>query len=271
MSTDAELLSIANATGFPLQIALQNAVEANCPDWCVRHREHAWRNPTDGRSGFIDVVLEHRTTSDSIVIECKRVQESNWLFLGHSGSNAPRRQCKAWATQRRDHGYNHFGWTEVTVDPPTPEAQFCAVRGQSTNDKSTFLERVASELVSSTEALAYEERNRPIESHDRTRLYLNVIVTTAVLQFASFSAGALSLDDGLLSADTQFQEIPSVRVRKQFSMRALPLTEDDWFNSAAVDRKREDTVFVVSARHFVEFLNNLDMMKIETGGVGGLS
>src|SRR6185312_689342 len=265
MSTDAELLSIANATGFPLQIALQNAVEANCPDWRVHHREHAWRNLEDGRSGFIDVVLEHKSTSDSVVVECKRVRESCWLFLGHSGRDTPRRNCKAWVTQHRQNGLSHFGWTDITVDPPTPEAQFCAVRGQSTNDKSTYLERIASELVSSTEALACEERERPMENHDQTRIYLNVIVTTAVLQFAAFSAESLNLADGLLSPDTNFQELPSVRVRKQFSMRKLRLTEDDWFYSDKVDSKREDTVFVVSARHFIEFLNSLDVSKVNTG------
>jgi len=110
-----------------------------------------------------------------------------------------------------------------------------------------------------------------MENHDQTRIYLNVIVTTAVLQFAAFSAESLNLADGLLSPDTNFQELPSVRVRKQFSMRKLRLTEDDWFYSDKVDSKREDTVFVVSARHFIEFLNSLDVSKVNTGGVRGFS
>lgn len=198
MTAEDELLKVVNSSGFPLQIALQHAIEEKATAWRVRHKEHAWSSPNDGTSGFIDLVVQHRQSEDSLVVECKRVQHAAWLFIGHSGSTAERRHCKAWATHYKDAAMKLFGWVDLSVDPPTPEAQFCCLRGQSTNDKNTFLERVAAELVSSTEALALEERDYRSDSQESMRLYFNVVATTASLHFVEFDRTALSLGDGAL-------------------------------------------------------------------------
>lgn len=262
MATDSDALRIVNSSGFPLQIAVQNAVESAQLPWKVVHKEHAWRNDLDGGSGFIDLVVQNYRTQDTVVVECKRVQDSTWYFLNHEGTARDRRQCKAWATYFETEILKYFGWTDIQVQPWTPQAQFCCVRGQSSNNGNTFLERIAGELVSSTEALAIEERNYPHLRGGQPRLYFNVIVTTAELQFVEFDPKTMSLDTGTL-ANANSQVVPYLRVRKQFSTHPEPLTAQHLNSRSDPDQLRENTVFVVTARHFVEFLRALDVEEID--------
>jgi hypothetical protein len=262
MTDTTELLKTVNGSGFPLQIALQAAVAAECPAWRVVHREHAWHNRIDGSTGFIDFVARHEQTHDCAVIECKRVQASTWVFLSHNGIARQTLKTRGWLLKYQGKNVTHCGWSEVRVGPQTPEANFCTLRGQSTNDKNTFLERVASELVSATEALAMEEREFRPERDEFARMYFNVIVTTAQLRFAEFKYEDLVRDEGALTS-ANFLEIPYVRVRKQFSTRPVSISVNDWFRSDNLDARRENTVFVVNAKHFTSFLNALDVTKIE--------
>lgn len=262
MVTDQDALRVVNSSGFPLQIAVHNAVESAQLPWRFVHKEHAWRNDLDGGYGFIDLVVQHSETRDNVVVECKRVQDSTWYFLDHGGAATARLQCKAWSTYFEGENLKHFGWADFAVQPSTPQAQFCCVRGQSSNSGNTFLERVAGELVSSTEALALEERNYPRPPGGQPRLYFNVIVTTAELQFAEFDAGALSLDSGTL-ANANFHVVPYLRVRKQFSTHPEPLTAQQLSFRSDPDQFRENTVFVVTARHFGDFLRELAVNEID--------
>jgi hypothetical protein len=267
MPSDTDLLAVANSSGFPLQMALANAVETQAADWKVCHREHAWRNTTTGQSGFIDLVVQNRQSHDSVVVECKRVLNSAWLFLGHSGSAKLRRHCKLWATVFAESKWRHFGWADLQIPLETPEAQFCCLRGQSANDKNTFLERIAGELIASTEALAYEEKDYRKPKEDSCRLYFNVVVTTAQLHFAEFEKQNLSLEDGTLS-HARFHRVPYVRVRKQFSMQPAPLGPSDWHRTDDPDYRRENTIFVVEANQFTKFLADLSVMDINAGSIG---
>lgn len=262
MSADDDLLRVINGSGFPLQIAVQHLVEQHGTEWQIRHREHAWSNPKDGLSGFIDVVLEHRHTKDSLVIECKRVQNAAWLFLSHTGTLKSRLHSKVWATAFKDQLLHHFGWTDVSIPLETPEAQFCCLRGQSSNDKNTFLERVAGELVSATEALAHEERDYRNKQDESCRLYINVIVTTAPLYFATYNTASLDLESGSLT-NAAFHQVPFLRVRKQFSMRHTALTPDDWQRQENIDYRRENTIFVVEAINLENFLKQLNAENID--------
>jgi hypothetical protein len=265
--SETELLRVINGSGFPLQIALQNAVEAEAPGWRISHREHAWSNTSDDRSGFIDFVVQNVETSDSVVVECKRVQDASWLFLGHTGSPKATEVFNTWATVFPEARAPYFGWVDLRVPLPTPEAQFCCVRGQTSNDKNTFLERLAAELVSSTEALAAEEREYRDDSRESCRLYFNVIVTTASLHFAEFDKQSLNLHDGILEKAT-FHQVPYVRVRKQFSTKPRPLSPKDFHSHRDPDTLRENSVFVVEASSFTKFLHELQVLKIDVRAIG---
>lgn len=186
------------------------------------------------------------------------MRNATWLFLSASGSAKPRRHSKSWVTRKKGGQTIAFGWHEVPIDPATPEAQFCAVRGQTTNDKNTFLERVAGELVSSTEALAVEERDYGPENDDSVRFYFNAIVTTARLKIAEFDPSHLSVTDGTL-AEAKFHDVPFVRVRKQFSMRPASLSRAIWLRHDDPDYRRENTVFVINSDSLNEFLAQFDI------------
>jgi hypothetical protein len=266
-SIDAELLRVINGSGFPLQIALQNAVETAAPGWKVSHREHAWSNPSSGQSGFIDFVVRSDETSDSVVVECKRVQNASWLFLGHTGSPKPTEVFNTWATVFPEARPPYFGWVDLRVPLSSPEAQFCCIRGQSSNDKNTFLEKIAAELVASTEALATEEREYRNDGRESCRLYFNVIVTTASLYFAEFSKESLNLEDGTVE-NAKFHKVPYVRVRKQFSMQVKPLTQEDFHSRYDPDIRRENSIFVVEAVHFIKFLQELKVENINVRAIG---
>lgn len=254
-ASNAEHLRVANESGFPLQIAVQHAVSSRTQvhGWKVAHVEHAWTNRDDEKSGFIDLVLQDRHGFASLVLECKRVRDATWLFLNTKGSPVDRYHCKAWATHYRSPDFRTFGWVELPVEPATPEAQFCAVRGNNSNDQNTFLEKIASTLISSTEALACEECDYRDKGSESIRAYFNVIVTTAQLAVASFDVSDLSITDGTLSR-AQFTDVPYVRVRKQFSLRPQRLSPKDWESQENTDYRRENTVFVVRADKLDQFL-----------------
>lgn len=268
MTTDSELLRVINGSGFPLQIAVQHVVEQGTTAWRVVHKEHAWQNGNDGQNGFIDLVLQSNETYDCLVVECKRVMESAWLFLSHNGQTALRTHCKAWVTafKAQERYPNPFGWVDIQLPLGTPEAQFCCLRGQLANNKNTFLERIAGEMVSATEALAMEEREVRAGPQGSCRLYFNVLVTTAQLYFAAFEQSHLKLDEGSLSEAT-FKRVPYLRVRKQFSLRPYGLGPSDWRREDEVDYRRENTILVVEAAHLLDFLNEFRVGDINTSHI----
>ena len=123
---------------------------------------------------------------------------------------------------------------------------FCAIRGQSVNDRTTLLERIGGELVSATEALAEEERDFRLPNSPTVRFYFNVIVTTADLKVAKFNPQDVSLADGTFD-HAEIDSVPFVRLRKQLSMRPVRFTPEDFQNNMQTADSKENTVFVVRA------------------------
>jgi hypothetical protein len=253
-------LDIANASGFPLQIAVENYIRQTEAKhrWRVFVREHAWTLGED--SGFIDLVLVDRPGTFYLTVECKRVRESSWVFLPWDGDPQLRRHMNAWVSSHADgRGVGAFGWHDLSGSPDSPEVAFCSVKGQDPSGQRTLLERVGSELILSTEALARELRGFRHETLPDLKIHVAVIVTTAKLTVANFNPDKLSLKDGNLPADTQFEEVPFVRFRKQLSAKPNLLTPADYANRHLL-RARENTVFVVNAdQGLVPFLTTLDV------------
>jgi len=78
MNDQCTQLESINASGYPLQIAIANAVKASSGShcWHVLYEEHAWRH--DNRQGFINLVLEHESLQVVLLIECKRLSDTKW-------------------------------------------------------------------------------------------------------------------------------------------------------------------------------------------------
>jgi hypothetical protein len=260
MPPDPDALKIANDSGFPLQIAIERAVTETSKShgWKVRYVEHAWANPTDQESGFIDLVLQDQYRTSFLVVECKRVRHATWLFMHSSGEAKPRLHTKSWVSHYAAGQMAHFGWYDIAINPASPEALFCAVRGQSATDRSTLLERVGSEVTSATEALAEKERDLRLANQETIRLYFSVIVTTAEIAVAKFDPASISLTDGTLPA-AEFESVPFVRFRKQLSTRPISLSPKDYDNATDVSYLSENTVFVVRADALTQFLADFDV------------
>lgn len=259
MTSGKDPVSLANDSGYPLQIAIENLVARTVDQhgWKVRYVEHAWTNKLDQETGYADLVLQDRHNSTYFVVECKRPRQATWLFMRSDGSSKDRRHAKAWITYFDGSRFRRFGWEDLPVDPSFPEAQFCAVRGQSANDQP-MLERTAGILVQATEALAHEERDYRSEKLPTIRFYFSVIVTTADLKVARFDPARISLSDGTLD-HAEVVDVPFVRFRKQVLARTNALTPEDYGSGLDPAYARESTVFVCRADAFVQFLSEFEI------------
>lgn len=255
MSTIEPTLRTANDSGFPLQIALENQVRRTSEEhgWSVRYSEHSWSTGSGGQSGFIDMVLQDRNASTFAVVECKRLRDTEWVFL-HSDGRAPiERSAKGWVSHYASGSMANYGWIELNPYPSSVEAHFCAIRGQSSSDRTNLLERVSSELITATEALAAEERDWRHANTATIRFYLNVIVTTAELKVGTFDPLKVSLADGTMP-QAEFESVPYLRFRKQFSTRQMRFTPEQYDGQTNISDLKQHTVFVVRADALPRFL-----------------
>ena len=258
MGADAQ--NHINSSGFPLQIGLGHAINAGNREhgWHVLHTEHGWLNQEAGESGFIDLVVENSAGTIVLNVECKRPQDATWLFLLPEPDDGIQGGAKYWVTSLSNDGVGYFDWLDAQLVPASCESGFCVVAGQDSKSRP-MLERIAAQVVESTEALAREEEPVLRQSGDpRIRTYINVIVTTATLEACRFDASAVSLDTGKIDA-IENEEVEFIRFRKQLSPRPrLPEDLAAWgFDRLA--RAKENTVFVVQAKHFIAFMKQIHL------------
>jgi hypothetical protein len=243
--------SIANSSGFPLQIKIANA--ANSTNWKVLLQEHPWHSSETGAEGFLDIVLNKpgRFNRDIMVIECKRVRDAKWIFLIPKLQPSHRYHACLWESKYIEGKWIKFGWEDWVADPASYESQFCAMPGHE-HGRRTLLERTAAELIEATEALALQEKRLAPKGSDLRRLYIPVIVTTAELIVSYFEPEFISLKDGSLPNNSLFENISYIRFRKSLTTK---------ISSDANDIKEmhimtERTVFVVNAEKINEFINS---------------
>jgi hypothetical protein len=244
----------ANESGFPLQIAIQHTVDESVftTGWSVRYVEHGWLHPDTGSSGFIDLALQSSNAQILFIVECKRVQNSAWVFMHYSGNASPRLHCRAWITHARDEEIIYHGWGNTTAEPACPEVTFCTVRGENSIDKGSVLENIGSNLVLATEALAITERDFR-ERRESRRLHFQLIVTTAPLFVVDMDPASITLADGTTS-NSIGRTVPYLRLRKQLALHRHTLKLSDVTMLGDPSYSMENTVFVVQAEHLLEFL-----------------
>jgi hypothetical protein len=186
MRTDEDLLAEVNRSGFPLQLGVEHLIRSRAPqcNWVVRYREHHWQHPSSNNDGFIDLVLTQLEGVCELVIECKRVQETEWLFLKSARAN-PTTLARGLASRNRPQR-QVVGWHDVQAILSSAESDICLVIGEDSK-KGTMLERLSAVAVESTEALAAEDERFAFESVGRSpmRVYFPVIVTTAALKMCA--------------------------------------------------------------------------------------
>ncbi len=258
MGADAQ--NHINSSGFPLQIGLGHAIDAGGHEhgWHVLHTEHGWLNQETGESGFIDLVVENSAGTIVLNVECKRPRDATWLFLLPEPDSGIQVGAKYWATSLSGDGVGYFDWLDAQLVPASYESGFCVVAGQDSNSRP-MLERIAAQVVESTEALAREEKPLLRQcGYPRVRTYVNVIVTTATLEACRFDAYAVSLDAGKIDA-VENEEVEFIRFRKQLSPRPrLPEDLAKW-GFGRLAKAKENTVFVVQAKDFIAFMKQIQL------------
>jgi hypothetical protein len=258
MSIAKSAVEIANASGFPLQIAVEHQVRNSRLGWSVYSVEHPWKNDHSGESGFIDLILEKWNVF--LTLECKRVRDSSWIFLlPKDDENRRRRHAVGWVSVEDEAGsghFAHFGWNDLSLSPSSPQSMFCAIRGQEAHTRS--LERVASELVAATEAFAFKhpEVRANARLPEIRRFYFNVIVTTAQLAICEFQPDAVSLKDGTVDV-AQTTIVPFVRFAKALSTSTLGIPREATYVDYGQEHRH--TTFVVNAEHLLNFLEDFEL------------
>ncbi len=244
------LRTIVNKSGFPLQIKIADEVAKtrNRHGWSVLYQEHAWSHPTKDDSGFIDLVLQSSAGNSVLVVECKRVTNKSWIFLVPAGKSMSRSHCKAWVMVHENQAVRE-GWSDLQAEPATVESMFCVFDDNS----RSLLESDAARLVCATEGLAREERKVLTRRPFFVRVYANVIVTTAKLVVCKVDPQDISLVDGTASTNA-FEEVPYIRFRKQLST-ASPDFLSQLSDLCSLESRKENTVWIVNANAFVEFLS----------------
>jgi len=242
--------STANSSGFPLQIRVADVVNSS-GNWKVLADEYPWQFEKRGLEGFIDIVAVDATHGIQVmVVECKRVKDTAWVFLVPQKNPKMRSYIKLWISNRKENdNWTHFGWETGNVDPQSYESKFCAVQG-SRQGRQTLLERTATDLLDSVEAFAFQEKRSTVDPNF-TRFYVPIIVTTAELIVSYFEPGSISLKDGSLPKNAVFETVPYVRFRKSFRDMSL---RDMIIPVQQAYRESERTVFIVNAEHWKTFL-----------------
>jgi len=248
---DSDLLNLVNAAGFLFQMAVQHDIESTYSKHgkTVLAREHRWVDPDTRQEGFVDLVIT-AGTNGKIVVECKRVRDSDWVFLIPSAATKTRAAHVLW-TKRFDESRQGAAWDGFNLDPGSLEAEFCVVRGHA-DTQQPMLERVSSSLIRATEAVASEElaykRNIGIAG---IRFYFPLVVTSAKLHVCRVQPSEIDLASGdLKSAD--FEEVPFLRFTKSMPSRFASSRPPSEITEATSESRR--TVLVANASRLLSFL-----------------
>ncbi len=268
MTTHEDTLKQINRSGFPFQLKVEHDIRATegTHHWSVATREHAW--DTDGKSGFIDLVLKHKQVSTfRLVIECKRVKADDarqlqWLFLVEQAKSDFVGTASSFEVEA-DIGARI--WDDVLVSPASLESQFCVLQGDDPR-RSSLLEAIARDLLEAMEGLAQQEinveqsirNNEEVEPGLHVQLFLfPVIVTNAKIVVCRFDPSRVTLEKGMLEEnDADIFEVPMIRFRKSL---ATEFPEGLFYGLDAANKKRERTVLVVNAGHLTDILKDWQM------------
>jgi len=258
MTEDDPFTRRLNATGFLLQLALEEEIRARAIatgtgafsvpfDSC--EREVPWRDPVTGDEGYLDLVIRRRGVF--FLFECKRTKpEHDWLFLVRKRDHA-QASGTVLCNQPR---HASPSWVHAKIEPAAPVSEFVSIHGEGGDrpKNGRMLERDAGQLVKALRGFASEEFERP--TTEDPPAFVPVIVTTARLKIRLYEAEELSVADGTLPPG-EFVEVPWVMFKK-------PLTVHTWPTGLKGNRSelrfhREPTIFVATAASVADLFMGL--------------
>lgn len=256
---EESLGKVVNSTGFPLQLGVKRRIEETVViehRWDVMSMEHPWQHPLTGQTGYADLILKMRCNTQVIVVECKRMLDTEWIFLCPANSHPTKPKtwnvAKTWISYVLNNEIKRFGWDGMNVNPVGYRSEFCGIPKMD-NKATTMLERIGSELVDATEAIASQEKQL-CKQGTFLRAYHPVIVTTAALKVCKFNPSDIS-ESGEITK-YEFEDVPFLRFHKCLGGRLNDLSRLQDIPSVFTEHER--TVHVVNSSHIVAFLRDWD-------------
>lgn len=192
------------------------SVTPNWRGWSTP-RGTPWRR--GDQTGYADVVIERDTGLG--IIGCKRLSEvGTYIFLVPELASGERTRFRYHWTAVATRSGQQRGWIDLEVDPATYESGFCVAQGTGPKDRP-ILERIGAELVTATEAICWELRERqsaadPLGLSSKPYLGCPIIVTNADLVVCCYRPGSVDLESGQLKGG-KYQTVSAVRFRKPLS------------------------------------------------------
>lgn len=251
MDEQHKLVKLLNSSGFAFQLGVEANVRNGheCRALARIIREHPWFHENRNESGFVDLIIEKEV--GRFVVECKRTTEAKWLFLDPGPRDAETPRAKLHWQCRLDGKNIVKDWSDIGVHPPSPEVQFCNVRGGGENRQS-MLDRIGFELIAATEAVASKEMSLLPGGDLFHYYYVPVIVTNAELLVGKFNPETLDLDSGKIDS-AEFSKANSVRYRKSLAVSSVEGNGPSTLSEA--NEGAERTVFIVRANAFSAWLD----------------
>jgi hypothetical protein len=252
---DKELLKEVNGSGFPLQLGVERLVRQKPGKWIVKYSEHHYRNARTTNQGYLDLVLEDQQRATSLVLECKRVRDADWIFLRERAHTNDVVRAKGYV-QLGKASKHCVGWQDVDAILSSAECEFCVVAGEG-NKPRYMLENLCAQVAESTEALAEEDLRHGFADPERMHLYFGVIVTTANLWLSEYEPASINLTSGELATDTKTSQAEFVRFRKQVGAARPTRMRSPGHEGLATSK--ESTLFVVNVNWLEKFLGYFEV------------
>lgn len=252
-------LNVLNASGYLYQLRIEDELKSlkTYTDGNIEiiASEHRWVDLETKDEGFIDTIIENGIVR--YVIETKRVQDGEWIFLLPEDSQNTPESRLLW-TQCKSNKQKYADWARVIMKPSTYKSSFCLIRGQG-EAKISFLERIGGVLIRSIESLSVEELE--ISSgldYDKSYVYLPIIITNASLFTCAFDTERVDLSTGKLD-DCSFQEVPFIQFYKNLSASLNTDTSPRNIKESNIQNNR--SVFVVNSAHLADFFDKIQFPK----------
>ncbi len=253
-----KLLKQVHQSGFPFQIGVREQIERTAGDhgWGVTAEEYHWSHKDSGKSGFIDLIVEHQQFYYSLIIECKRVRSKDhggkspaWIFLTPNEYATNHDRLSGFkADKRRDElaaqklNFDKRYWTDdAKLGPPTVESAYCIFEAQ--DEKSPMLERIADSLLPSVESAGADWLTHNDACNGTSRIFIPVVVTNATLYTCTFDASSIGMAEGNVPSG-DFQAVPFIRFRKGLTQATTKGNVRDFKDS---NRQQQKTMLIINA------------------------
>lgn len=243
---------VINKSGYLFQIKIADQIKNFPPaNWRLLVEEYPWSENDTGaekRTGYIDLVLERVTVR--MVIECKRQQDTSWHFLANKSASKTPVGYFLWTLQNSGEFYSDYA--DFYAEPNTLSSDMCII---SRDKAESNLEKIASGLVYSTEAIAEQWGKIKPDVMPEWFVYVPVIVTSATLVASRYDPNQIDANTGKITEGTSHEEVPYIRFTKSLTThwRNNPNSIQDAI------RKAQRTVFIVNSTHFDDFLTDFDI------------